>query len=138
MADYFKTITLTGGDVRVEGWSFDTYQANIGNLVSMVGEALTQATDDESLLGVLTPLLAKSKPLIVASLENGEDDLQKARGLADIMTLTETVIEVNGLNEVFLGKLTGALNTLTKTLTNSQPVTSSKPSSKKQAKATAN
>jgi len=130
MADYFKTVTLTGGTVRVEGWSFDTYQANIGTLIGIIGEALSQS-DTSDALGTITPLLAKSKPLIVCSLENGEDDLDKARGLADILTLTEAVIEVNQI-EALLGKLPTLMNKLTATL--SPPATSPKPSSTKRGK----
>ena len=132
IADYFKTVTLTGGTVRVEGWSYDTYQANIGALIGIASKTLAETTESATWEEILTPLLAQSKPLIVTSLENGEDDLAKARGILDIMTLTEAVIELNGINEVLMGKLMALMNKLTATL--SPPATSPKPSSTKRGK----
>ena len=135
--EYTKTLELSGGTVTVEAWSFDTFTHHVGTVVTMISEALTETDDDAPLLSVLTPLFAKSKPLILASLVN-EDDIDKARGLHDILDLTQAVIEINGLDEVLMGKLTTMLNKLAKSVTPSQAPTSSAQSSKKRAKATAN
>ena len=135
--EYTKTLELSGGAVTVEAWSFDTFTHHVGTVIAMVSEALTETDEDAPLLSVLTPLFAKSKPLILASLVD-ESDIDKARGLHDILDLTQAVIEINGLDEVLMGKLTAMLNSLAKSVTPSQPPTSSAPSSKKRAKATAN
>lgn len=100
------TVTLASGEtVLVRPWGFDHLADNIATLTEIARDVLTLidegAPDTESPEEAITLAVQRNirrfRGLLVASLEHGEDDLQRLAGIGDIVDVIDAIITANGI-----------------------------------------
>jgi hypothetical protein len=96
------TITLASGDtVLVRPWGFDHLSDNIAVLTEIARDVMGLVDADSTAEDVLAEAVQRNmrrfRGLLVASLEHGEDDLQRLAGISDIVDVIDAIITANGI-----------------------------------------
>lgn len=123
-----KHVELACGEtVLVRPWGWDHLTQNTAVLTDVVIDtfnAIASSDDDEAtgaaISGAITRNLAKLRALLIASLENGEADLDKVAGLGDVVSVVDAVIETNEIVEA-LAKGRARYRAILETLTPKEP-----------------